>query len=205
MGDIIITEFEKVRVTNRMRGETIAEKGLFFLILTIILLVVNQIYIHNLVVQAGLAVFGFVTAFRVFFCRCRRGIWRRESGLTEYSDDMACIQKVLDCLDIDTYNKLGLVMDEVRARITYGEAERKKKEIISSIGILGVSGTISCICLYRGSSGSLYVSLAGMISFFLIMSGLLLTCLYISADIFSINHKYKQLYELLLNVMITKF
>lgn len=205
MGDIIIVEFEKIRNTNRIRRGTITQKGLFFLIVTIILLAVNQIYTHSLVVQTGLTILGFVTAFLMFYCRFQRGIFRKEQSLKEYSNDMECIEKVLSYLDIDTYNKLGLVMDEVRARISYDEQERKKKEKISFVGILGLSGTICCICLYQGGSGDSYLQLASMLSFFFMMSALLFTCVYIGAGIFSSNGKYKRLYELLLNVMITKF
>lgn len=205
MGDIIITEFEKIRNTDRIKGGTMVKKGLFFLIVTMILLAINQIYTRSLVVQTGLTIVGFVTAFLLFYCRLQRGATQKKQSLAEYSNDMECMEKVLNHLDIDTYNKLGLVIDEVRARITYNEQERKKKEKISFVGILGLAGRISCICLYQGEGGGLYVQAASMLSFFFIMSALLLACVYISVGIFSVNYKYKRLYELLLNVMITKF
>lgn len=205
MGDIIIVEFEKRRKTKGIKRGTVTQKGLLFLIITIILLAVNQIYTHSLVVQTGLTILGFGTAFLIFYCGWQRGILWKKQSMKEYSSDMECIEKVLSYLDIDTYNKLGLVMDEVRERISYDEQERKKKEKISCVGILGLAGTLCCVCLYRGGSTGSYLQLTSMLSFFFIMSALLFACVYIGAGIFSVNGKYKRLYELLLNVMITKF
>lgn len=205
MGDIIMIEFEKMRDHNSTKKGMVAGKGLCFLVITMILLVINQIYTQNLVVQTGLTVFGFVTAFLLFYCQQQRGIWKKKQNLMEYTDDMECMEKVLYYLDIDTYNKLGLVIDEVRARITDDEQERKKKERISFVSIIALAGTITCACLYWGYDGSSYMTIVSLASFFLMILALLLVCVYVSEGILSANQRYKRLYELLLNVMITKF
>ncbi len=205
MGDIIIVEYEKMREKKPGVHGAGNEKGLFLLILIIMMLVLNQVYIHNLLVQTGLSVLGFFTAFLLFYGQLIRKKRKTSQSLTEYEGDMECMEKVLYCLDIDTYNKLGLVIDEVRAKITNDEEERKKKEQISVVSIVALAGMLSLICLYWGCSIITYVQMGSILNFFLMVLALLLACDYIGASLFSANQKYKWLYEVLLNVMITKF
>ncbi|MCH5251610.1 MAG: hypothetical protein J1F22_01435 [Lachnospiraceae bacterium] len=205
MGDIILVEYEKTRGKKSAVQETGHLKGLFFLILIIILLVVNQVYIYNLFVQTGLNMLGFFAAFLLFYGQWKKREAVDRQSLMEYAGDMECMEKVLYCLDIDTYNKLGLVIDEVRARIMDDEEERKKKEKISVVSIVALTGMLSLICLYRGGDIDSYVELGSILNFFLMVLALLLACVYIGARLFSANQKYKWLYKVLLNVMITKF
>ncbi|MCH5264499.1 MAG: hypothetical protein J1F02_01265 [Lachnospiraceae bacterium] len=115
------------------------------------------------------------------------------------------MEKVLYFLDIDTYNKLGLVIDEVKARITEDEQERKRKEKIFCFLIIALTGTVSLACLYWGDGIFSYVEIGSVLNFFLMISALLFACAYVCASMVSVNRKYKWLYEVLLNVMITKF
>lgn len=204
MGDIIISEYEKMRETRQMVEEESYRRGLFMLIVTILLLVLNQMYTRNLAVQTGLNLVGFVTAFLLFYCQQARRIWKKQT-LAEYAGDMECMENVLYCLDIDTYNKLGLVIDEVRARINDDEQERKRKEKISLLGIVALAGMISVVCLYWEKEMVSYVQVGSLLNFFLMIATLLLACVYVGARMYSANRKYKWLYEILLNVMITKF
>lgn len=52
------------------------------------------------------------------------------------------MEKVLYYLDIDTYNKLGLVMDEVKDRIEYEEKEHRHRRGICYLGVVAVAGPL---------------------------------------------------------------
>lgn len=205
VGDIILVEYEKMRETTTVRREKMEQRGLFLLVLTILLLVLNQLYTQNLFVQTGLNLFGLILSFLLFYCMRRVGNGKSARSLAEYASDMECMEKVLYCLDIDTYNKLGLVIDEVKARITADEQERERKEKIVCFLVIALAGTvsISCLCWRKGILS--YVEIGSVLNFFLVVSALLFACAYVCARIVSSNRKYKWLYEILLNVMITKF
>ncbi len=203
MSELLISEYEKQKKTDRRD-----KRRMYFiqvlLLMAVLTLFTNQILTRSLVVQAGINVITFVLICVIFFCS-RKNVKRDDRSMERYAEDIKCMEKILYHLEIDTYNKLGLVMDGVKERIDSEERERRRRENISALGVFALAGMFSLLFLNRQQGGLTYMHWGNFLNSFLVLAAILAAWLYIVSGRYSSGGKYRQLYELLWNVMIIKY
>lgn len=203
MSDLILSSYEKKyphEISKRME-----RLGIAFIVLVAVfgVLMCNQQNGESFEMQIALNVISLGTVFFIFIYRLVRKLRRRKS-IEEYALEMEQMENVLYYLDIDTSNKLGLVMDEVKGKIEYEEKEQRRFRVICYLGVATITATFSFV--HFGGKGNFILSqLGSVINLFFIMYTLLLSVFHICALVYSPDRKYRWLYNMLMNVMITKY
>ncbi len=203
MSELLISEYEKQKKTDKR-----VERRMYFiqvlLLMALLTLITNQILTQSLVVQAGINVITFVLICVIFFCPCK-SVERDGGDMEKYAEDIKCMEKILYHLEIDNYNKLGLVMDGVKERLDSEESERRRREKISVLSILALAGMFSLLFLNRQQGGLTCIHWGSLLNSFLVLAVILAAWVYVASGLYSSSGKYRRLYELLWNVMIIKY
>lgn len=203
MSDLILAAYEK-RYSRQMSKRVSTNRIAAFVFMILFgLLICNQRYAKNMEMQTVLSVISLGAVFVILICQLSDRLHEKKS-VEEYAQEMEQMEKILYNLDIDTYNKLGLVMDEVKGRIEYEEREQRHRRGICYLGVVAVAGAFSFAQFYVQSS-LLQSQIGSMLNLFLTLVALLLSVFYVYTSMYSTNRKYRWLYNMLMNVMITKF
>lgn len=203
MADLILSVYE-----SRYPKRTSREMELYWGSV-IVLMILTGVLIYNLryggstALHVVLSMLSMGTVFYIFVYHfLGKGRYRR--SLEDYSTKMEQMETVLYHLDIDTYSKLELVIDEVRDRI---EAEDRKHgwcHVISCIGIITVAASFSFL-FFCARDAEIYTQKGRIISLLLILAALLFYIFYGYECMRSQEWKYCWLLNMLLNVKITRF
>lgn len=203
MGDLILAAYESRYSRRTTSGKYCYHIAVITCILLFGLLIWNERYAKSEQIEIVLTIISLGTLFFTMTCQLANRFCGKKS-IREYSVEMEQMEIILYQLDIDTFDKLSLVINEVKERIKYEEREQRFRRIICYFGVIAFVGAIGCAQYLSVSSFSAF-QIISMLNLFLILSALLLSVFYVYSRVYSLASQYRWLYNMLLNVMITKF
>lgn len=203
MGDLILSSYE-----SEYSRRSSQRKGFYWVDVVVLmtlfgLLICNQKYAKSMEMQIVLTVFSLGAVFLILLSKWGDGL-REKIGIEDCTLQMEQLESVLYHLDINTYNKLGLVLDELRDQIEYEEKEQRRMCVISYLGVAAVAGAFSFAHI-DVKEIFIFSEISEVFNLFLILSSLLLTVFQIFNRMYSSNRKYRWLYNMLMNIMIMKY
>ena len=203
MADLILSVYE-----NKYPEKVSRRKGLYWgsvAVLTLLsgLLICNLRYGKSTELQIILSILSMGTVVYIFIYYFL-GKEKYKKSVEDFSEKMEQMESVLYQLDIDTYTKLELVIDEVRDRVESEARNHGCCHVISSIVIVTVAASVT-LFLFRSRSVETPTQIGSITSLFLILAALMFYILYGCEDMHWQGWKYCWLLNMLLNVKIVKF
>lgn len=203
MADLILSVYESRYPEKVSRRMELYWGSIVVLMVLFGLLICNLRYGESTKLQIILNILSMGTIIYIFIYHFW-GKGKYKKSIEDYSTRMEQMETVLYHLDIDTYSKLELVIDEVRDRIESEDRKHGWCHVIDCIGIITVSASFSLLFLCERDK-EIYIQIGNMISLFLILATLLFYIFHGCALMRSQGWKYCWLLNMLLNVKITRF
>lgn len=203
MGDLILSSYERKYSRGSLKRIVFYWVSVGVLMTLFSLLIYNQKYGKSVQIQTALSLISLGAVFLILIWQLGYQ-FREKKSIEDYALEMEQMENVLYYLDIDTCNKLGLVMDEVKGRIEHEEREQHRFTMICYIGVAAVAGVFS-FAYIDTKENSIVSQLGSVTNLFFILSTLLLSIFRVYICAYSSDRKYRWLYDMLMNIMITRY
>ena len=203
MADLILSVYESRYPEKVSRRMELYWGSIVVLMVLFGLLICNLRYGESTKLQIILNILSMGTIIYIFIYHFW-GKGKYKKSIEDYSTRMEQMETVLYHLDIDTYSKLELVIDEVRARIESEDRKNGWCRVIYCVAIIAIAASLSMF-LFCVKDGKIHAQVGSMISLFLILAALLFYIFHGCALMRSQGWKYCWLLNMLLNVKITRF
>lgn len=203
MSDLILSSYEKEYSPGITQRKGIYWVDVMILAVLFGLLICNHKYAKNMEMQIVLMMFSLGAVFLSFLSK-RNNISSHKMDVEDCALQMERLEAILSHLDINTYSKLGLILDGLRDRIIVEQKEQRRWCVISYLAVAAVAGGFS---FAHTETNNIFMlsEVCEILNLFLILSSLLLTIFQIFNRMFSAIIKYRWLYNMLMNIMILRY
>lgn len=202
MCELLIAKYEKENGQAWREKRRWSCQGVFMLA-ALLFLMANSIGIQSAALRTGANMAVFAAVLVVFFFPHRLRGWEGED-IEEYMGQLDCMERILRGLDIDDYNKLGLVMDGVKMRLDNEEKQQCRRERIFVLILFSLATVFfaSSLCWGRGVLPDL--SWDWMLNGFLVLAVMFMLWVHVLSGVCSVHGKIKWLYRILMHVMVNR-